>query len=174
MLQGAAMRTFLVVASLVMVAGCLGQTKDDSSGFQKGVPPANASSYGSTNICSSERPVSEAIPMTSDDVCHAAVLGRWQVCSGGSSLWNGAQGLELVDENGKFRFYFLQGDALSRDESFPMHGIAELVATFDDKCDIILRGEDGKTDLYHRFQVWNHPDAMRDYVEGQYDFVRAD
>jgi hypothetical protein len=177
-LDGAAMRTLLLVASVVTLAGCMGQTREatESPGYDKGATSSAAAASGGqvTSVCSDSRPVSESLAMTSNDVCHAAVTGRWQMCSGGSSLWNGAAGLELVDEGGAFRFYFLQsgGSGLVRDTSLPMHGRAELVATFDDKCDIILRGEDGKTDLYHRFQVWTGPDAMRDYVEGQFDFVK--
>lgn len=178
MLHAAAMRALLLGSVLCVVAstGCGGRTTalaSSSGDGTGGTSAATSSGGGVTSACSDARPVSESVPMTSNAFCQGVVTGRWQMCSGGSSLWNGAAGLELVEEGGAFRFYYLQGEGLERDTSLPMHGRAELVATFDDKCDIILRGEDGRTDLYHRFQVWQSPDTMRDYAEGQWDFVKA-
>lgn len=178
------MRSYLMAVAVVCLVGagtvgCFGQTREP-----EGMSVANVGAAVPAGACPSQRPVSQALPLGSDAACKAASMGRWAMCSGKQSysgsaelgtLWNGAAGLEFAEENGHWVFYYLQTSdtGLVRDTSLPRHGRVEMVTTFDDKCDVILRAEDGQSDAYHRFEFWGNPDAYRDYVYDIYDFVKV-
>jgi hypothetical protein len=167
--------------------------EDGGNGDAGDTDPADAAE-GSTPVpfnpaaCPNVRPVSESIVVTSEGDVRARSIGQWAFCHGErdytgkgplDAVWNGSQGIEFAEENGKWVYYFLRdtGGSLARDTSLAGHGWVTFLDCMQDAnpagCDINLNAEDGIADAQMRLRFWANPDAFMDWVYDIYDFARV-
>lgn len=172
-----------IIAVTSLVLACAGKTELTAD------PGASTDDGGSavSPACPAVRPASESVAVSAQQDCEARSLGRWVMCHAARdytgtgdlpSMWNGADGVEYVDENGTWKFHYLRKQAdgsLARIPGLPYGGSVEFMAVIQGgQCDVVLRADDGKSDAYNRFQFWESPAAYRDFVYDIYDFVRVD